>query len=201
MNEPRWKDTQYEWNGGNAEGHQVVNRLNQVFVDTVRASGGRNELRHLMVPTYAASSDQAAVAALSRGFPQNDDKIIASIHAYVPHRFALRTDGTPHWNFETASDVNDVEWMFNRLKSEFIDKGIPVIMGETGAVDRNNNLQSRVNWTKHFFSTARELGIPCFWWDNGLFYRPNSNSEFFGMMNRNAAVFVFPEIIEAIMEN
>jgi len=200
MNEPRLKGTRDEWNGGTLESQRVINRMNQAFVDTIRDFGGRNAKRHLMLPTYAASANREPVEVLSRGFPKDDDKVIASVHAYIPHSFALRNGGTANWSIESSSNRNDIDWMFNRLQEHFIDKKIPVIMGETGAVDRAGNLQARVEWTGYFFGTAKEKGIPCFWWDNGLFYREGSNGEHFGLMNRTAAQFVFPEILEAIMK-
>lgn len=55
MNEPRKIGTSVEWNGGDKEGRDVVNYLDQVFVDAVRATGGNNTIRNLMVPGYAAS--------------------------------------------------------------------------------------------------------------------------------------------------
>ena len=60
MNEPRLADTNHEWwfEQGNAEclaAAECINRLNQAFVDTVRASGGHNATRYLMVPGYDAA--------------------------------------------------------------------------------------------------------------------------------------------------
>ncbi|MCL2036104.1 MAG: glycoside hydrolase family 5 protein [Oscillospiraceae bacterium] len=205
MNEPRTIGSDAEWQGGTSGEHRAVNRLNKVFVETVRASGGRNANRHLLVPTYAASAESAAVEALSRGFSTiagNDNKVIASIHAYTPHSFALRDKGSAQWNPSETHDTDEIDWVFERLQSRFIDKGIPVILGETGAVDRRGNLQARVDWAGYYFGKAAESEIPCYWWDNGLFYsdeRPDR--EHFGLLNRHYNVFIFPEIIDAIMEN
>jgi endoglucanase len=197
MNEPRLKGTSDEWNGGTFAAQSIVNNFNQAFVDTVRASGGRNEIRHLMVPSYAASAEDIALNMLSLGFPKNDDKIIASVHAYVPYDFALsQTRGIDNWSIEKGGQ--EVDWLFGRLKERFIDKDIPIILGETGAVNRDGNLQARVAWTQYYFGKARDMGIPCFWWDNGL---TDSDCENFGLLNRRYADFEFPEIIDAIMGN
>ena len=195
MNEPRLMNTSNEWNGGNAEAHGVVNRLNQAFVDTVRNSGGNNTLRQLIIPTYAASSEGKAMSALR--IPENDDKIIVSIHAYTPYNFALKDNGTPNWSFDSPNDTNEVDWMFNRIVENFTSKGIPVILGETGAVNRNGNLQARVEWAEYYFGKAKELGIPCYWWDNGL---TSGGGELFGLLNRREERFEFPEIVESIMK-
>jgi endoglucanase len=207
MNEPRTIGSDMEWEGGTFEEWNTINRLNQAFVDTVRASvpasngEERNKLRHLLVPTYAASANREPIEALSLNFPKDEsNKTIASIHAYVPHNFALRTIGNPNWSIQNSVNTNDVDWMFGRLRDYFINNDIPVILGETGAVDRRGNLQSRVEWTEYFFGKARELGIPCYWWDNGLFYRdPPGEREHFGLLNRHLNGFVFPEIIDAMM--
>ena len=45
MNEPRWRNTNFEWNGGNSEGRSVVNKLNADFVKAVRSTGGNNKYR------------------------------------------------------------------------------------------------------------------------------------------------------------
>jgi endoglucanase len=200
MNEPRWIGSQREWLGGTFDEHLIINKLNQDFVNTVRASGGRNELRHLMVPSYAASAERAAMEMLSIGFPKDDERVIASIHAYIPYNFALQTNGNPNWSADLTRSTQDIDRLFERLQEFFVDKDIPVILGETGAVDRNGNLQARVDWTRYYFGKARDMGIPCFWWDNSLFYK-GTQEEFFGLLDRHNLVFVFPEIIEAIMNN
>lgn len=76
MNEPRLKDTQYEWNFNDknfnyTDAADCINQLNQVFVNVVRASGGMNSTRYLMVPGYAATPD----AVLSMTFKLPEDTI------------------------------------------------------------------------------------------------------------------------------
>ncbi|MCL1865914.1 MAG: glycoside hydrolase family 5 protein [Oscillospiraceae bacterium] len=198
MNEPRTIDSDKEWEGGTAPERDEVNRLNQLFIDTVRASGGNNPLRHLMIPSYAASSDDDPVQSLYRAFPKEDDKVIVSIHAYIPNKFTQRPNGSAQWKVGT-NDSNDIDWMFGRLKTYFLDRNIPVIIGETGAIDRGGNLDARVEWAKYFFDKSRDLGIPCFVWDNGSFYRGANSQHSFGLLHRNAAKFIFPEIIDSIM--
>lgn len=200
INEPRTIGCMFEWEGGSSEDRQVVNRLNQVFIDTVRASGGRNELRHLMIPSYAASAEGVAMSYLADAFPQDDDKIIASIHAYTPYAFTLISgyQGIEQWCPVTHEPYVDL--LFERLQRHFLDRYIPVILGETGARDRNGNLGDRVAWTRYYFGSARDLGIPAFWWDNGSILHQNEIAEdFFGILDREQAEFVFPEIVDAIM--
>jgi endoglucanase len=200
MNEPRLFGTQYEWNGGTYEAQMTVARLNAAFVETVRASGGNNAKRHLMLPSYAASAEQNALTTLMVTFPRDDDKLIASIHAYVPDDFALSVRGTWIWNAEQLEQY--IDRLFDRLTHFLTDEGIPVIIGETGAMIKRDNLEDRIAWTEYYFGRARELGIPAYWWDNGIFVQnERQDAELFGFFCRYSATFVFPEILDAIIEN
>jgi len=197
MNEPRLFGTDNEWNGGTAESRQVVTRLNNAFIETVRATGGNNAKRHLMIPSYAASADYNAMKELSDSFPEDDDKVIASIHAYVAYKFALAEKGHDIFSPDKAHGP-EIDQMFNNLQELFLDKDIPIILGETGARIRNNNTDERVKWAKYYFGKARDMSIPVYWWDNGLFVG-RVQDELFGLLNRHQAFFAFPEIVDAIM--
>ena len=87
LNEPRVIGTSEEWNGGSDATREVVNKLDADFVSTIRSLDGNNKLRHLMIPGYAASSSEVALKGLK--IPENDDKLIVSVHAYIPYNFAL----------------------------------------------------------------------------------------------------------------
>lgn len=193
MNEPRMKGTPYEWTGGNAEARDVVNKLNQDFIDTIRGAGGNNPYRHLMIPTYAASSDPKTW----RDFIiPDDDKVIVSIHAYTPYNFALNKSGTAEWSADNVNDTIEIDNLMNNIYNSFISKGHPVIIGEFGALDKDN-LNYRVEWARYYVKKASEKGIPCIWWDNGAF---TGSGELFGVLDRRNFTWVYPEIIEALME-
>lgn len=191
MNEPRWKNTDFEWNGGNDEGRQVVNRLNQVFVDAVRATGGNNQYRFLMVCPYAANSTEAALAALE--IP-DDDRVIVSVHAYIPYSFALQNPGSDKWVASRPNCTADIDTLAEVLDSLFISKGQAVIIGECGAMNRDNE-EYRAEWAEYYFGKFRELGIPCFWWDNGAFL----SGETFGLFDRQLNQVRYPALLEGMM--
>ncbi len=192
MNEPRWKNTQYEWNGGNDEGREVVNHLNQAFVDAVRATGGNNQYRFLMVCPYAANSTEPALAALK--IPE-DDRVIVSVHAYIPYSFALQNPGIDKWDASKKNSTGDIDQLAEVLDRLFISKGQAVIIGECGAMNRDNE-EYRAQWAVYYFGKFRELGIPCFWWDNGAF----NSGETFGLFERYNNVVKYPVLIEAMMK-
>ncbi len=189
LNEPRKKGTEWEWNGGDAEGRAVVNHFMQVFVDTVRATGGNNELRHLMICGYAASSSENAMRAIE--IPE-DDKIIVSVHAYTPYDFALNTAGTSEWKY-----TFEIEQLMTTINIIFVNKGIPVIIGEFGALNKNNE-QDRATWAKVYLSSAVNAGIPCIWWDNSAF---NGSGENFGLIDRKKLIWPYPDLLRALLDN
>lgn len=196
MNEPRLKGTAMEWNGGNQEAREVINQLNAAFVETVRASGGNNEKRHLMIPTYAASTMDSV---LNDFVIPADDKVIVSVHAYLPYTFALadNASGTSEWSADNFADTKDIDELISKLKERYIDKGQAVIIGEYGTRNRTFNTEPRAACAKYYVSKATEAGIPCIWWDNNAFIGSGEN---FGLFNRTTFEWRFPEIVSAIME-
>ncbi len=193
MNEPRQQNSPTEWIGGDEEGHKYVNELNSAFIDTVRSLGGNNAKRHLLIPTYAASYTDTAIDALEL---PNDDKIIVSIHAYVPYNFTMNKNGTDQWNRNDLSCTQEIDSLMNKLQSAFIDKGYPVIIGETGAVNKNNN-DARAEWSEYYIHSAKEKGIPCIWWDNGSLL---GNGESFGLLSRDSGCWIFKDILKSIQK-
>ena len=80
-NEPRTEGSANEWNGGTKAERDVLNRMYEAFVSTVRATGGNNKTRILVIAPYGASSSYTAMAALK--IP-DDDRVIVAVHAYSP---------------------------------------------------------------------------------------------------------------------
>ncbi|MBR1861467.1 MAG: glycoside hydrolase family 5 protein [Lachnospiraceae bacterium] len=225
QNEPRKVGTELEWTGGDAEGREVVNATNAAFVETIRNSGGSNPYRILMIPTYAASSETEAIEGWE-GIP-GDNRIIASVHAYIPYHFALDINNKPKLTWD--NDTADIDRLMKDLKTNFVDKGIPVVLGEFGAVNRNlsvgesddsskdeNGEQSagtaenedgeaealaksdnRLEWAKYYIDSACGVGVPCIWWDNNYF---NTKGENFGLLNRWKTEWEFPELLEVLMQ-
>lgn len=203
MNEPRYIGHETEWNGGNEYARNKVNELNFEFVKIVRKSGGNNKYRHLMIPTYAAATTDEVMRAMK--IP-DDDKVIVSLHAYLPYLFSLAGPEYTHakyvdkWNVDNIEDTGTiaVDKVLNSIKTIFIDKGIPVIIGEYGVRDRDN-LEDRVACAKYYTSQARKIGIPMCWWDNGIF-EGDENTLRLGLIDRNTLEWKFPEIVNAITE-
>jgi len=192
LNEPRTRGSANEWNGGTAEERKNLNEMHQIFVDTVRASGGNNEKRILMVSTYAASVESAAVNGLViPNDPSNSiNKFIVSTHSYSPYMFALNEDKSVNkWSKNNSGDTSPITTWIDRVNTAFVSKGYPVIGGEFGALDKSNE-DVRAEWAEFYVSSARAKGIKCIWWDDGGNFR---------LFNRNNRTFYFPKIHEGLM--
>lgn len=197
INEPRMVGESNEWwmpadRAKTSEGIRVINELNQVFVDTVRASGGNNASRYLLIPGYCTSAD----GVLDNEFKLPEDtvanRLLVTVHAYTPYDFALQMDG--RGNF-TENDKAEIERLMTSLDDKFVSNGIPVVMGEFGALDKNN-LEDRIAFTEFYVQTAADHGIPCLWWDNNAF---GTSGENFGLIRRNKLEWVFPEIKDSMI--
>ncbi|MDR0197468.1 MAG: cellulase family glycosylhydrolase [Oscillospiraceae bacterium] len=200
LNEPRVEGSSMEWQGGTAAEHKNLNRLNQLFVDTVRASGGNNARRVLMIPTYAASAEAAAMNGLTLpNDPGGKDKIIVSIHAYTPYNFALNQNSPlKTWSKDNPGDTRDIDNVLNRAYETFVKKGTPVIIGEMGALNKDNNTGARSEWAEYYTKQARKKGIACFWWDNGYMGLTTATSDGFGILDRRTGEFKYPEVAKAL---
>jgi len=192
LNEPRTIGSSLEWNGGTLDEHKNLNEMHQLFTDTVRASGGNNVRRVLMVSTYAASAEQRAMSALV--IPQDPsntvNKFIVSIHSYSPYNFALNERSPVNtWSKDASGDTSPITDWLNRAHTTFVSKGLPVIGGEFGALDKNNE-EARAEWAEFYVSYAKSKGIKCIWWDNGGDFK---------LFDRNTGEFYYPLIYEALM--
>ncbi|MBR6185081.1 MAG: glycoside hydrolase family 5 protein [Clostridia bacterium] len=200
FNEPRILGHANEWWFNSAsidcrDAADCINRLNQLFVDTVRASGGNNETRYLMVPGYDASPDGALTEYFKKPADTADNRIIISVHAYTPYAFALQLNGGTT-EFGSQSQKQEIVSFMNRLYDRYIKNGEPVVIGEYGALNKFNNLQSRVDFTAFYAATASARNLPAVWWDNGSF---SGGGENFGLLDRRNVAIAYPEIVEAIM--
>ena len=190
MNEPRDGDN---WIGYE-EAYEVVNAYNAACIETIRKSGGNNKERLVMFPGYAASSDSKCIAAIK--IPEGDDHLAVSVHAYSPYSFAMDTSETSQTTWSTQ-DKRALENIFSLVDKTFIQKGIPVVMGEFASTNKDN-LEARVAHAKDYVSIAAKYGVPCIWWDNGA-WRAYSNDAM-GIFNRRTLEWVSPEIVDAAFE-
>lgn len=180
LNEPRVIGGENEWTSGTAEERDVINQLLQTFVDTVRNSEGYNKTRHLIVTTHAASIDSEAVKGLE---VPDDERIIVSVHYYSPWDFAGDESDKADWGSD--ADKKALDEGFDLLYNTFVKNDIPVIIGEFGAVGKNND-SVRADYYKYYIESAAKRNITCFVWDDGGKFK---------MLNRVSLQWYYPSII------
>ena len=198
MNEPRAVGKDYEWNGNQAC-YDAVNYLNQVFVDCIRGNGkGNNPERAIMIPGYAASSNPSVLKSIQ--IPQYNGKdaenVIISVHCYSPYNFCL-SDNQDSFNPKNTQDTADITSLMSNLKSLFLSKGIPVVIGECGATNTRDNDEARKIWFTYFGDITSEYGIPAVVWDNGA--KGNSGGECHNYFVRKTGEMAYPELLSAFI--
>ena len=208
LNEPRLVDTNYEWwldlnKQECVEAVQCINELNQVFVDTVRASGGHNADRYLLVPGYDASLQGATneYFELPQDTAENQNKILVEVHAYTPYNFALQSPSesgsTDQWSKDSTSSISEINSTMDTLYEKYVKNGIGVVIDEFGARDKDNNTQARTDFAAYYVAAARARGITCCWWDNNSF---SGDGERFGIFRRRVCSFLYPELVEGMIK-
>lgn len=187
-------DDNAEWNNPSAESITAVNNYNQLFVDTVRATGGNNETRNLVCCTYAGSVSDAPITGFKVPEDSVDNHIIGEVHFYTPYEFV--TDEGITWT-TPISEYSDyveksIDSVFSNLKNKMMTKKVPLIIGEF-ATDDKDNTEDRIKWYTHVIDKANEQNITCFIWDNG-------NGYSMGQIDRTGDKDAFPEIITKCIE-
>lgn len=193
LNEPRLYGEPTEWSGGTAEARTILNEYNVAAVNAMRATGGNNATRHIMIPTHAATSMETAQNALT--IP--DGNIIVSQHTYWPYDFTMNPDGTDQWG--SATDKSNADKELDRIAAKFVQKGIPVIIGEWGSINRNNNDAARVVHAGYYAEAARKRGMIPVWWDNGGLGTVINNGAF-GLLDRKNLSWFKENIADALVK-
>src|SRR5687768_9567499 len=123
-----------------AEYYTVQNSFNQTFVDAVRATGGNNAVRHLVVQGFNTNIDHAySFATLPNDSASG--RLMMEVHYYDPYNFALN-ENSQIWQWgsiathpaatETWANESWVDAQFQKMRARFVDQGVPVIVGEYG---------------------------------------------------------------------
>ena len=207
LNEPRAISTNLEWNIDDAPTAKkysaVITEYENVCIAAIRATGGNNSKRFIMVPAYAATGTHPVMLS-SYKFPTDtaSDKLILSTHAYSPYNFAMANSDS----IFGIDDQSTLDFNFSYLKANYTDKGIGVVMGEASASNKSNTAE-RIKWSKYYFGKAKEAGIPIVIWDNMVSdadgnenVKGGFNGEHHGWLDRKSGKWYFPSIIKAMMD-
>lgn len=131
-----------------ADGYEMTNTLNQVFVDAVRATGGNNAERLLIVSGYWTNIDNTTKDSFVMPKDSAKDRLMVSVHYVDNMCYWINTIGGQDW---LDYSKNQCEL----LKAAFTDKGIPVFVGECSAKYQSDHMASDAMHT----DSAECLGI------------------------------------------
>jgi aryl-phospho-beta-D-glucosidase BglC (GH1 family) len=202
-----------EPNVSDATGMAILKEFEQTFVDAVRATGGRNYYRTLVI--QGPKTDIVTTNDLFGSMPTDKvaDRLMAEIHYYSPSNFCI-LEADASWgkmfyfwgegNHVSGSDRNanygeesDMLKWFGLMKTKFVDKGIPVIMGEYGALVSHDSVlsgdqlkahrQSRYDWNMKVTRDAKNYGMVPFLWETG------------GFINRNTGAVIDQYVVPAVL--
>lgn len=192
----------------NKDDMTILKRYYQAFIDAVRNSGGNNEYRNLIIQGPSTNIDYTCEFM---EFPKDyiPSRILLEVHYYTPYNFCINDGNDPinevtyFWGkeFKKYGKVDEeyqeeyVLNQFNKIKNEFVDKGIPIVLGEYSLILRQHpdkSLQEKCEESEGYFleyitKNAKDYGMIPFLWDNGSFY------------NREEKKFNIQKIYEMIM--
>lgn len=175
----------------------------QTFVDAVRATGGNNASRSLVVQTYNTNSWHG-LDYFSLPSDTIAHRLIVEVHHYDPYDFTLNLSGSClYWGAPFPAQ-GSCSWaqeayhddLFSRVKTKWVSQGVPVIIGEYGVATRPNlSLESRQYYLEYVNRAAAANGIKTFYWDNGV---SPSQSNGFALFNRGTGAISDPGALDAI---
>ncbi|MDE6849297.1 MAG: cellulase family glycosylhydrolase [Ruminococcus sp.] len=172
-----WDDIWNRWSGESESKKQafnLLNEINQEFVDIVRSSRKNNTERHLLIAGYGTDIELTC----DKLFKMPDDpmnRCAVSVHYYTPSDFAILEEdadwGKARSTWGTDEDFSQLEKNMDMMKTTFIDNGIPVIVGEYGCPKNNKDEESVRLFLSSVCEEAYERQLcPVLWDITGLHY-------------------------------
>lgn len=199
LNEPRDVGGSNEWyiaSSSTAKTYNdIITEYEQTCLDAIRATGGNNASRYVLVPGYAGSASYLSTYTLPKD--SASDKLLLSFHAYSPYNFAMYNSSGVDTSFDSA-DQTELNNLFSGVRNLFPNMGI--VIGEASASNKNN-LSARVAWASYYFGTAyNTYAMPTVLWDNGAYTADTSSGEQHGYYNRSGNSWYWPTIVSAALK-
>lgn len=191
----------------NAEKQAVQNSYNQTFVSAVRATGGRNYYRNLVIQTYACSPGYG-LSGLT--FPEDPvkDRLSIEFHYYDPYNYCsgdIENGCYYYWGSQYSSygstppgdDERKMRNLFAQIRNAWYEKGYGVVIGEYGvshhvdskatAAIKARQEENESYYVQTLVSEARKNGFAAFVWDNNTF---GNGTEKFGIFDRHSKMAI-----------
>lgn len=200
-----------DYNRPTNEHLEVQHSYNQAFVDAVRATGGKNAWRVLVVQGYNTNIEHT-LAAFKLPQDTRTDRMMVEVHYYDPYDFTIDNSSTFKylWGKEYAGQTGASTWAleeyvgetFGKMKAQFVDKGIPVLLGEYAASLRatlpehlyQEHVRSRNHYLYYVTQSAIKNGLIPFYWDNGA---TGNNAS--GLFDRSKLTVAHPDALAALL--
>jgi endoglucanase len=189
-----------------AENAAAQNSFNQTFVTTVRATGGNNAKRVLVVQGYNTNIEHTVANAVLPSDPA-PNRLMMEVHFYDPYNFTLNEKSRVwQWGALTSDPSAAEAWAneayvdgaFEKMKTHFIDKGVGVLLGEYSAImkaEYPGNERQRTYWDAYITKSAIKHGMVPMYWDAGA--TGNHGSALF---DRHTATQPYPYLTDAIVK-
>lgn len=189
------RDSNGDWNVSIEIILENMNYLYQVFVDTIRSTGGNNKWRNLMLTTYAAVVDDTILEGFKSPSDSTFNHLLVECHLYDPVNFTFNeinlgsTDFVYEW--ESKEDKRNLNHKFNII-SDFMKKTkLPVLIGEFGVADRNS-ISEMKEYYEYYKQQTKKLKIGILIFDD---------SYEFVIIDRKTKKFINEEIVDILTSN
>lgn len=182
------------------ENCKVQNGFIQTFVKAVRSTGGRNAQRILVVQAYNTNIDAAVTCNAKLPVDTVPGRLMMEVHYYDPFDFTIN-DKSAIWQWgsiatdpkatETWADEAWVDKKFGQMQASFVDKGVPVILGEyaAGLKPAYPGMKTyRDYWIRTVTRSAFRHGLVPMYWDVG------------GLIDRRTGALRDADAVHAIVE-
>lgn len=164
------EESNFEGEGSEEKRFATLTRVNQIFIDTVRETGGNNAERLLIVPGYKTDIRETLKSAFRLPKDTVPGRMLLSIHFYTPWPFVGMNEdaswGKKRETWGTAEDLKELNSLFDDLAAFSERVGVPVYVGEFSMASRKEAAASRL-WTMSVYEAAIKRGIIPVLWDTG----------------------------------
>lgn len=194
------------------ENYDVTNSFNQTFVDAVRATGGNNALRNLVVQSYRCNPTMGLTNLVVPTDP-TPNRLSVEFHYYDPYSYCSGAAGSyNYWGIAFSDkgtvtpDGNEKSLanFFLTIREKWWEQGLGVVIGEYGCschyttADKATQEANMQYYMKCLVSEARKNGFAAFVWDNNAY---GNGSEKFGIFDRKNGMKVrTPFFLDGIKE-
>lgn len=171
--------------------YEVANEVNQLFVDTVRATGGNNASRFLLIPGYGTNIANTCDDRFKMPTDSAQNKLLISVHFYDPWNYC--GDGQSSVKWGTKNDIQTIRTTLEKMTG-FTKAGYGVVIGEYGVLHESELQDGTIEYHTNFLSLCDLFGYTSCLWDTSGFFKRSTltmiDSEFAKLYkNNNYAMF------------